>query len=251
MEEFAETVANSPTLAAGVVRASNSPLYGMEGRVSRLERAVLVLGVRTVASIASTVLVATETRALDLDGVDGDAIWIHSLQVGICAQLLARHLRIQPDSEAYLAGLLHDMGTLYLADEYGARYAEILLRAAREGRRLEELEREAFGLTHASRLRELAEEWGFPEALREALGHHHDPNEAPEGSRTLASLVYAAHILPRPTADAWCDQVREDEADGEFLAGLGLTPDDTEPIRAAAEEKIKESAAAFTQVVDG
>jgi len=50
------TVANSPMLAANVVRVSNSALYGMEGRVARLERAVLVLGVRTVASIASTVL---------------------------------------------------------------------------------------------------------------------------------------------------------------------------------------------------
>ena len=62
LEEFGQKVGTSPQLAREVVRISNSALYGMEGKINRLERAVLILGMRTVAEIASMLVLMGECR---------------------------------------------------------------------------------------------------------------------------------------------------------------------------------------------
>lgn len=244
LEEFGEKVASSPHLAAEIVRVSNSALYGMEGRINRLERAVLILGIRTVASIASSVLVAAKVRGVKVGGLNHDALWIHSLETGVCAQLIARCLGLPADSEAYLAGLLHDLGMLELHQAHGKRYAEIVLQAGREKRSLHEVEQEVLSETHCSRLFDLAAEWGFPEPLQQALGYHHSPLEAPEASRTVASLVYAAHILVTDPAGGWTDQCETAE-DTSFLEELGLASEDVDDIRGMLDEKMKEVAAVF------
>jgi len=249
-ETLSMTVANSPMLAANVVRVSNSALYGMEGRVARLERAVLVLGVRTVASIASTVLVATSLRDRAIGGIASDAVFMHSLEVGICAQLLAKHLGVHPDSEAYLAGLLHDMGMSELQAKHGDTYAGVIERSQRDGRPLEEVEAEAFGETHASLLAVSAKEWGFPEKLQQVLGHHHDPLGAPESSRQVASFVYAAHVILAAEAKGWSDFIPSHERDVAFLESLGISPDDASALHATARVKLEEAAATFGQVTD-
>lgn len=247
-EHLSATVANSPMLAASVVRVSNSALYGMEGRVARLERAVLVLGVRTVASIASTVLVATSLRARAIGGVASDAIFLHSLEVGICAQLLAKRLRVHPDSEAYLAGLLHDMGMSELEEKHGDAYAAVVERSVREQRPLADVEREAFGDSHATLLAASARGWGFPEKLQDVLGHHHDPASAPEASRQSASLVHAAHIILAAENKGWSDFMPS-EQDGAFLEGLGITSDEAAEVHTTARQKLEEAAATFGQAM--
>jgi len=249
-ESLSATVANSPMLAANVVRVSNSALYGMEGKVARLERAVLVLGVRTVASIASTVLVATSLRDRTIGGIASDAVFMHSLEIGIGAQLLAKHLGVFPDSEAYLAGLLHDMGMSELQAKHGPVYADVVARSAREGRPLEDVEREVFSETHASLLATNASGWGFPEKLQQVLGSHHDPLAAPEESRQIAALVYGAHVLLARDAKGWSDFTPASERDAAFLETLGLSEDEANELHAAARAKIEDAAAQFAPVPD-
>ena len=101
LDTFGEKVATSPKVTAEVVRVSNSALYGMEGKINRLERAVLILGMRTVADIASALLVAARMKNMDVGELRGDAIWTHSLEIGVCAQLVARSLGLPLESEAY------------------------------------------------------------------------------------------------------------------------------------------------------
>jgi HD-like signal output (HDOD) protein len=250
-EHLSMTVANSPMLAASVVQVSNSALYGMEGRVARLERAVLVLGVRTVASIASTVLVAASLRARSIGGISSDAIFLHSLEVGICAQLLAKRLGVRPDSEAYLAGLLHDMGMSELHDAHGAAYTACVERSMRERRALVDVEQETFGETHATRLATSAQGWGFPEKLQHVLGHHHDPENAPEDSRKSASLVQAAHVILAHDPKGWSDFIAEPERDAAFLESLGITPEDAAELLETARKRLEEAATTFGQAMGG
>jgi hypothetical protein len=107
VEDFERCVAASPRLAAEVVRIANSPLHGMEGRIRELQRAVLILGVAPVTAIAAAVLVR---RALCTSerGAPGEALWIHSLEVAVCGEEIARCLDLRVGPEAYLVGLLHE-----------------------------------------------------------------------------------------------------------------------------------------------
>jgi putative nucleotidyltransferase with HDIG domain len=242
--EFAERVARSPQLASEIVRVANSALYGMEGRIKRLDRAVLMLGQRPVASIATGVLVARRSRSLAIGPIRGDALWLHSLETAICAELIARCLDLADPGEAYLAGLIHDMGIPELGEAHGESYARVLERAAREELPLEALEREALGDSHAARLAELAGEWGFPEGIRAAIAAHHAPLEAQEGSRSLASLIAASHALLAEDPAGWIEPGADLEA-GPVLEKLGLLPDDVVEIRELTAEKLQQSADVF------
>ena len=100
LDECRERLAAAPGVASEIVRVGNSELCGLPGRITRLDRAVHVLGPRTVAEIATWLWVEDATRG-------GSERWEHALQVGVCGQLLARKLELECDLEAGLAGLLH------------------------------------------------------------------------------------------------------------------------------------------------
>jgi len=244
LDEFGEKAATSPHLAAEIVRVSNSALYGMEGRINRLERAVLILGIRTVSTIASSVLVAQELRAAPIPGLSPDALWVHSLETGVCAQLIARCLSLPMESEAYLGGLLHDLGIPELYKQHGARYSDLIAQAQKRGECLEELERAAFDTTHGEVLARQTLEWGFPELLQSVVAHHHAPERADDASRPVAMLIHAAHIMMRQHGADWIDGTPS-ESDPRVLADLGLTPEDVDEVLSLLGEQIKEVASAI------
>ena len=206
LDEFLDKVASSPGLAAEVVRAGNSALYGMEGKIDRLQRAVTILGPRAVASIASAVVVHHALGNAGIGGLEGEAIWMHSLETGECARILALHLDPRIDHQAYLAGLFHHLGS---GDAPGDPM-------------------ESSGT--------------FPAALRSVLGDHRPVGEVPEPSRSLAALVRAAHAAVRDPRAGWKDDVPGDE---ELLADLGLLDDEICGIRRSVHERVKELVAVF------
>ncbi|MEE9280227.1 MAG: HDOD domain-containing protein [Myxococcota bacterium] len=171
VDEFHGRVASSHDLSAEVVRAGNSALYGMAGKIDRLERAVMILGPRTVASIAAAVVVRHTLGNASIGGLASEAIWLHSLETGVCARRLAGHLAPRLEHEAYLAGLLHHLGTLELFDAHAGACS------------------------------------AFPEVLQGALGGL----QADGPSRSLAALVRAAHAAVRDPCAGWKDDTPGDE----------------------------------------
>jgi len=245
IEEFGRVVASSPALSAQVVRVANSALYGMEGRITRLERAILILGVRTAAATASSVLMSSKLRAVRIGPVSGDALWMHSLEIGACAELLARCLGWPHEAEAYLAGLLHDLGMQELFQEHGASYADVLTQArATDGDQLL-LERALCGEDHGMRLERVARQAGFPAVLCDSFACHHDPLQAGGAAQAVASLVHASHIVVDPALAGWSDHARDAEHDAAALARLGLSSDDVADVRATLDERLKDLITAF------
>jgi HD-like signal output (HDOD) protein len=165
---------------------------------------------------------------------------MHSLEIGACAELLARSLGWPHEPEAYLAGLLHDLGTLNMFQEHGPRYCEQLQRAQRGHLDLEACERESLGQTHGVRLKQLGGQWGFPGGLLDVFEYHHRPLEAPEETRALVSLVYAAHLIVEEPTEGWSDQGAHAEVDRAILDQLGLSTDDMCDVRALLEERLKD-----------
>ncbi len=243
IEAFAERIASSPRLSAEIVRVANSALYGMEGRIQELERALLILGVQTVTGIASSILAGDSMKGAHLGAINGNQLWMHSLETGICAQLIARCLALPLESEAYLAGLLHDLGMLDLHEAEPERYPALLERGARQNLPLADLEAQVLGTTHAERLGEAMRVWGFPDSLREAAAAHHDPERASDSGRTLAALIEAAHAIVEDPVSGWQDAAIEPHEGGALLSDLGLLPEDIADVRRELQERLKEALA--------
>lgn len=242
VSDLVDVVERVPSLAAKVIRVANSAYYGMEGSIGRLDKATLVLGCRAVSEIAGSLIVASRMSSFEIGALRGEALWLHSLSVGIGARLLSARLELDVETESYLAGLLHDLGMVDMAQAHGERYAQVVTETARAVQPLEPRERAAFDRTHADCILERAAEWGLPPEIRSAIGHHHDPLQAPASQRGPAALVRAAHALVSPEAGGWSDAPGGPEA-AELLRDLGVMRDDEPAIRAELEARLKQALA--------
>ncbi|MBM3289668.1 MAG: HDOD domain-containing protein [Candidatus Hydrogenedentes bacterium] len=189
----ARAIEQDPALAAKILQVSNSSYYGMRQFVGTLKLALVVLGVREVRNIVTGVAV------FDALGGGGAAafqarLWDHSLLVGGIARQLETRLEAGLPGEAFLAGLLHDIGKLAIARHDGGAYAAM---AQAHGAELCAAEREVYGFTHADVGAALAAHWHFPLPLIDAIRYHHTEDSAPLADArepALAALVRIANL---------------------------------------------------------
>ena len=124
------------------------------------------------------------------------------------------------------------------------KYADLVVKARGSRCPLYQLERETLERTHGELFAGAAEEWGLPEPLRLAIHFHDRPGDAPEQSRTLASLLLASHALTQGLTE-WSDDPPDGAAQAE-LEGLGIELADLEDLRNLVEEKLKTAATLFS-----
>jgi HD-like signal output (HDOD) protein len=184
-------------LTARVIHAANAPCYRVTGQVGSLERAVQMLGLPTIRGVAAAAALDRLLPASPGAALDAERFRRHSLATACAAQMLSNAGGCGVDSEAFIAGLLHEVGWLLLAHhdtEAVARYAPPTPPDAALHRAAEQAH---FGIT----LREcggwLAEAWGLPVWLRDAISQSGPtrPAPVPYGRTTLPALVALAHSV--------------------------------------------------------
>ena len=188
---MASKIRGEPYLYARVLRVANSAYFGQSRAISTLERAIVVLGLDAVRGIAAAACLGRSLpRPHGASLIDTNALLRHSLATAAAAESLAR-LR-DPDSapEAFIAGLLHNLGILVQVhlDRPGI-IAMINERAAHPTRDMRSLEKERSIIGHEECMAVIFEEWIFPDCLIAATRHHHEPLSAPAPHRRLAALV--------------------------------------------------------------
>ncbi|MEW6052057.1 MAG: HDOD domain-containing protein [Candidatus Zixiibacteriota bacterium] len=170
-KELANVLMKDPALTAKVLRIVNSPFYGVGRVVGTMTQAVVTLGTRTVTALAlsTSVYKISDQWKTSIDRI---RFWRHSLEVAIAARLIAETSKYPHPEEAFVAGLLHDLGILILESAFADKYREVWKRAQKEGS-LSEWEDEQFGTNHARVAQFLLEQWRIPQPVCEAVGHHH------------------------------------------------------------------------------
>lgn len=240
--EVADVIATDPAVAANVLRIVNSAHYGLQTRVASIRLAVSMMGFATTKKVVlkAAVFSAFAQRGAAGEHFDPSMFWRHAIYTGVAARALAQaspaHSNTHPE-DAYIAGLLHDIGKIILMDKAGPAYAEMLRGAAERGLPESDVELEEFGFTHADLGSVLAIKWSLPEDLAIAIRSHHAPAHDPL-NRSLSALVHVADRL------AWCAQLPStlDTPMAPFDEGvhevLGLSP-------AQVQELTPQIAAAF------
>lgn len=203
-EGLAEMVELDPPLAALVLKTANAPYHGRTGNITSLKTALSRVGYAVLHGIALSIstLDLFSDRKVDY-GLDLEALWAHSLETALWARELAG--RLTPpvsEEEAFVAGLLHDIGKVFLCSQMKERYGSIVSRAAREKIRLIHAERESLGYDHADVGRWILESWKIPALYRSVVQHHHNPpQDILDGSypHTLCRVVHLANQLAQRT----------------------------------------------------
>jgi len=240
-------IARDPPLAARVLKVANSASYGMTRTVGSLSVACVLLGMKRIAGIAAN----ASTFRTPLAGAAGapprEALWEHAAACAAACDLLARRLKLDVVAEAFVTGLIHDIGTTVLDAVLHEDFERILELAAAERIPLYEAERRMLGTDHAHIGAWLAEAWNLPPQIASAVAAHHgppcDPGEAP-----LAAALQAADAAVRAAGLGFArfspPPSREELSARPLFAGAAYDWDELETRAAAAASEAREFLAA-------
>lgn len=245
--EVAAVIAGDPSLSLKVMRLVNSAFYGMRNRVTSVEHAAALLGMKVLKNLVLTASVFTLFKEKGKHRLFNQAdFWKHSVNCGLAGRALVKTASkgelIDPE-EAFLVGLLHDIGKLVFSQYLFDDFDKALTMAEEEGIPLYEAEKRVMGVDHAEMGGALAEKWNLQEGLVSAILMHHDPL-ATDPPDYLALVVNFANGLSHLTESA-DDEPQDEEAEPqmpcseECLAALQLEPEDLEAVRAAFEAEGK------------
>lgn len=213
-DEIVEVLKCDNVLTAKLLRACNSPFFGLEEPVASVDQAVFLLGHQQILHIVLTLAFGgAMSVALPQHALEAEDLWRHSVTTAQAAEtVLSEGLELEAEpSVAFTVGLLHDLGKLVLSQVLSVeQLAEIRARVALAGMARPEAEQEVVGTDHAEVGGELLRMWRLPEVLVEGVRWHHQPRLGPP-----AGLSVVAHV-----ANAVAHRAREDAASGSASAHL-------------------------------
>lgn len=198
-------IANDIGMTTNILKLVNSAFFGLAQPVSSIERAVSLLGMSTITALVlaegvfSKVDPARMTPEFDIEG-----LWQHSMRTANIARSIATHEKLDAAvvDDAFLVGVIHDVGKLLLATEMPEEYGEVINRVGGQNAFSDAVERELLGATHAEVGAYLVALWGFPDTIVEAVAYHEDPGICLNYEFGLLAITHAAvRLAIHPDAD--------------------------------------------------
>lgn len=192
LKDIGEVISTDPAVAFKTLRLVNSAQYGRGTEISSVEHAVAMLGLTVIRNLVLSVAVLDQLKG------GSDECLKHSLAVGLACEMVADGspgVGIAPD-EAFVYGVLHDIGTIVLFEHLNEKYEKAAGMAHSQSIPMYKAEQAVIGVDHAELGGRLAHQWRLPEAICNAIHAHHDLSRCsrPE-HRTLAAMVSAADHL--------------------------------------------------------
>ncbi len=189
-EDVTEVLLTDQSLVAKVLKLVNSPFYGMQGKITTISRAVVVLGFTAVRNLALGMGTIQSLKSIG-GQVDMTTFWEHSIATAAAAQALAPHANYPDPEEAFIAGLMHDIGHFVLALALPEEYAEA--HAAPGDQRANE--RALLGMAHTRAGKLLMKEWQLPKMLSDVATFHHTQKIVRGGEDPLITLCALADMV--------------------------------------------------------
>lgn len=204
--QISQRILQDQQLTASILKLANSAMYGLSRRVATITEAVVLLGFATIKSLAiSSHTYRLLNRSLPGYGLQRGEIWKHSIAVAMASRRIAVEVHLAPVEEAFIAGLLHDIGKTVLSSYMEDAFEEVSAIVEAERVPFSEAEVRVLGFDHAELGARIARLWNFPPDLVEAIRFHH----APESASLKPKLTYAVHL-----ADCIC-----------MMLGIGIGSD--------------------------
>ena len=202
LEVIARLIAQDPGLSGALMKIVNSPHYGLSNKIASIQRAVTLLGSRTVINLINAQSIKGEM--CDETIVTLNRFWDTAQDVAMTSMTLAKRTGSQAVDEAYALGLFHDCGVPLMLKRF-PDYMHVLEQGyanAGPGRRVVDTENQVFNTNHAVVGYYTARSWRLPEHVSNAIANHHNalavfsddsPRTAPL-KNLLSILKMAEHI---------------------------------------------------------
>jgi len=193
-DDLREAMSTDQALVAKLLRVVNSPMYSPRQPVTTVTHAIAFLGFESVRNLA---LAASFSDVLTSGaagyGLEPGQLWSHSVAVGCATKLLSEAAKYPQPEEAFLAGVIHDVGKLVLSVNMEREYGGAFAGRGSGDRPFDEAERACLGFCHAEAGAAVASDWGLPKLLCDAIRWHHSPDA--NGSGLLTHLVHVGDAI--------------------------------------------------------
>ncbi|WJW75251.1 HDOD domain-containing protein [Thiohalobacter sp. IOR34] len=222
-QDIGEVIARDTGLTARLLRLVNSSYYNFSRRIDTVTRAITIVGVRELYSLVLAVSAIKSFSALPNTLVNIDSFWRHGIFTALIARRLAMHCRILHPERLFVAGLLHDIGSLVLYAREPETMRDLLLVSDGDEGVLHQAEMAELGFSHADLGGALAARWLLPDGLQQAIAHHHIPSPAIDHALETAIVHLAETLANRSQLGAFCEQADGGaQADGVIWEILGI-----------------------------
>jgi len=189
-------------ISAKVIGLANTSQFGSQSKVSSVSDAALRLGLTRVKSVAIGIATMSTLTKHPEGQIKADDLWLNSMGIAFAMGAIAKAMpaRMRPkDDQLFLAGLLHDIGYMALANlnikASDELYTQLQIQADRP---ILEIEHELLGMTHCDIGAQLGHHWDLPEETIAVIRYHHTPDAdgSAQGQPLVSMVNLAEKILP-------------------------------------------------------
>jgi len=244
--EVGRLLSHDQALTVRVLRLANSAFYAPREPEKNPEHTVVLMGLSTVRAI---ILKASLFSAFDM--AQAKPFWLHALGAGCAASAISRLTGVGKPEDAFVVGLLHDLGKLALVKFMPDLHAQVRTAVERDGGLVRDAELRVLGCDHAAIGGFLCEHWSLPDDYRVGIAAHHDLDLAEEHRRPWAALVQLADVTARALMIGNGGDHSIPVLDPRTLGLLGLNDDRFDEVFTATEEELGRAEVFFTILADG
>ena len=187
MDEMVQVIAKDPRLAAGLIGVVNTAKYSMGTKTTDLPDAMMRIGLQDVRLMAHAINYKSSFKSKP--PFSEKHFLKHALLAAFLAQGLAKVLHVNA-GEAFLCGLMHDIGIYLLAVEGRDKYLEVMRLTDYDIAKLPSKEVEVFGTHHAMMSARLLQQWKFPKEIIMGVANHHTPEKADDEMKAYAYITF-------------------------------------------------------------
>lgn len=251
-QDLHKVIANDPALCSRILKVVNSSFYGLPGQIGSINRAIVMLGLNAVKNIAIAASLAKLFRGGELTtSFSAKDLWTHSNITAAAAKMVANTLKIGLSDEAFLAGLIHDIGLMVEMQFDRNKLIDVFRRVGADSNGVPandmlEAELAIFEATHQDFGSGLCEKWKFPKSFAMVTGYHHRPMELPSEHRTLSCIIYVADRLAADTGQGFRQDLVTTQIDPAVRDELKLTETKINDMRTTLITNLKDLTALLT-----
>lgn len=195
VQDIENVIMRDQSLTTKVLRLANSAFYGYPRRISTISEASVLLGFQAIRSITLTASIGgLLMKEVPGYGLGKNELWKQSQSCAIISRYIARKVRFARVDQAYVAGLLRDIGKVIVSYYLTEHFKQIMDLAENENISFLDAEEKILGFHHGQVGAEIAKKWNLPEDLVEAIAYHHSPEKAVINPK-LTAIVHIADAV--------------------------------------------------------
>ncbi len=237
---IAEVISKDQSLSVRILHLVNSAFYGYSKEIKTISRAVVILGLQAVRSAALAISVFDYFQDEDSQKISLIDFWKHSIAVATISKVLAEAARINQQEEAFIVGLLHDVGKLIEKRYFPEDFNEIITVAQEQHLSWIETEKALFQINHATIGKVVFRSWDFPPSVVDAVHFHHNPESSSKYPQ-LAALVHIADYISSELGYGTPGSYPPKECSPQALTLVALTVDQIRGLEGTIREELEGS----------